>query len=1011
MLRLSLFGFPTVSLDGVLVTDFISQKVLVLLCYLALEPRVHARETLAGLFWSDLPQERALSNLRQALHNLQKQVPGYIVVTRQTVWFDATRPYSCDTTVLDSDDGVGEDLLTVYRDGFMAGVFIADESEIAGWMSHTRERYSLRYADRLETLLGAVFARRDMRMAEQVARCLIAHDPFREAAYRILWRVLVQQGNVAQAVSSIEALWTLLRREFDITPAPETQLMAEQIALLPVRVPHNFPTFSSPLVGYSAELSRLRELLGQAECRLVTLCGIGGGGKSRLAAAFGQADAGYYLHGVAFIPLAMLTDAVYLDAALAEALGYSLQNVSEPQREIAAHLAVREMLLIFDNAEHLAGFPLWLSKLLQSAPYVRAVVTSRQRLHLREEWVVTLEGLPYGISAQTPSMDLLVQSASRAGRLIARDRDAVDLCALLEGLPLGIELAGALLANCSTSELLHAVQANLDHLQAPWVNTDPHHRSLRAVFETTWGMLSREERDALADLAVFATTFTGHAAQAVAGAGDAVLDRLATRSLVRNDDGRWSMHAAIRAYAREKQTAPKALAARFTTYVSALLAQAEEAFTARKVRAAVDTMHAEIGCLRQLWQTAVDQRQVSLLIRLSFTMHRYYEGTGLFAEGLTLFRKSLEVLALDRFSSDERELLGRLKTHKAGILLRLGNASEALSSAQDAVQCLSQDENDPAMLAFALNSCGIAQLYVGDISAARRTLEQCAEIYRQLEMPELIKPLVNLGALYSRTGEIDDAGAVLKEAHDIARRIGDLVGGFHIANSLGVNHMLKDDYAAAQDYFDEALELSEAAGFLPGKVMVLNNLGDVHTLRGQPQRGTEYAEEGISLARQLEDRRALAYCLTTAALARMPYQMLQAAAAIQEAFQLACEMESAPLLTTVAYAAGEWFAVQNRPAEAHRLWSAVSQHPVTEMDYRRRADRRLEAAMHSRPIPSDGFCAVRCDVTVALFDNSASDEGGGAVRRASEALSDLAAQALAMLDSPACGGVLSVTDR
>lgn len=966
MLRLSLFGFPTVTLNDVPVTNFISQKSLVLLCYLVLEPRVHAREALAGLFWSDMPQERALGNLRQALHNIQKLLPGYVLVTRQTVALDTSRPFYSDVDLL-SRDTVGTDSL-IYRDGFMAGVAITDGAEIEHWISQKREYYRLRYTAYLDRLLAGLYARREMPQTEQIVRLLIEHDPYGEAAYHILWRVLVQQGRAAEALVSANALHERLRDDLDIAPTAETQRITRQLALVQDSVRHNIPNPVSPFIGRGSELEKIGHLLQMAECRLVAICGIGGVGKSRLAQELGRTEAGFYLNGAAYIPLGELADSMYLYTALADAIGLSLKNVRDPQREIAAFMAEREMLLIFDNAEHLPAFTSWLGTLLQAAPFIKTIVTSRQRLNLREEWVVMIDGLPFSESPETPSVDLFVKTAERGGHRIERNADVAALCALLEGLPLGIELAGAMAASDTTSDLLRSVRANLDHLQAPWVNAEPYHRNLRAVFQTSWDRLSAEERSALSSLAIFEGAFTGEAAQGVADASAALLRRLESVSLIRAAGEYWSLHRVIRTYAREQQAAPDLLLIRFEAYVLKVLAAAEVQFTGRNIRAAVEMMRAEIGGLRQLWKIALDQRRVLLLNRLSFTMHRYYEGEGLFAEGLSLFRTSIDSLALDRLNPDESGLLGRLRMHEAGMLLRLGNVADAFSSARDAVECLSHDEGDPAALAFALNSFGIAQLYQGEMTAARRALEQCAGIYRQLKMPELLKPLVNLGAIYSRTGDIENTRRVLREAHDLARQVGDGIGGFHIANSLGLNHMLCDEYDAARQYFEEALELSETTGFLSGKVIVLNNLGDVHTLMGQPQEGISYAQDAVALARQLQDQRGLVYGLTTLALTQLAMRQSEALITLREALERADKSQAAPLMITALYAAGEWFAAANRPDEAHRLWQLIVDHPAAEMDYRRRAVRRLHDIGVVRDTPEQPLSVVIGEVLAQLVD-------------------------------------------
>src|SRR5690606_24570979 len=150
MLQIDLLGYPSVSLDGSPVTEFISQKALVLLCYLAVEARPHSRDYLAGLLWAEMPQERALSNLRQALHNLQKLVPGYVRSNRQTVQFDTSQAFDLDIRLLADPSKDSEAVLEVYRDQFMAGVVIADAEELDQWLGRQREYYRLRYQRYME---------------------------------------------------------------------------------------------------------------------------------------------------------------------------------------------------------------------------------------------------------------------------------------------------------------------------------------------------------------------------------------------------------------------------------------------------------------------------------------------------------------------------------------------------------------------------------------------------------------------------------------------------------------------------------------------------------------------------------------------------------------------------------------------------------------------------------------------------------------------------------------------
>jgi len=941
MLQLSLLGYPTVSHDGIPITDFISQKSLVLLCYLALEARTHSREVLAGLFWSEMPQERALSNLRQALHNLQKLTPDYLLITRQTVQFDASRPFHIDVMLFDE---AAEDVIAAYRDVFMAGVIIAEAEDLDHWISRQREHYRLHYGQCVEQHIAACLAQREMLRVEALAHRLIAHDPYRETAYHALWRALVSQGHLNQALLSVENLRQSLRRDLATDLHPETQQIVERLTLAQTAVRHNIPTASSKFVGRETDIAQIRQHLNQAECRLVTVLGVGGVGKSRLAQEIGRLEADDYLNGVRYVPLGALTNSISLVSALADALDISLQNANQPQRKIETFLAEREMLLIFDNAEHLPEFAIWLAGLMTAVPDMKALVTSRHQLGLREEWVMPLEGLPFG-SEDTSSVQLLIQTAAQQGQTVRQDADAATLCTVLEGLPLGIELAGAMLTG-SASPLLQQIRITLDSLQARWINTEPRHQSLRAVFLTSWQMLQPIEQSALAKLALFRGSFTTDAAAYIADADETLLHRLRARSLVRAERLRWSLHTVIRTYASEFQVETDGLTARFETFYLSLLEQAETLFAARDVAKAVEVMRLEIENVRHCWQNALDHRTLEVIRETSFMLHRFYEGIGWYAEGLAFFQKSIQALGLNSHDETESALLGRLKAHETGMLLRLGRIPEALSSAQEAVSRLARHEDAPDMLAFALNSLGIAQLYTGDMKTAQATLEQCATIYRQLGRDELLKPLVNLGAIYTRTGEIENAQAVLQEAYEIAQRIGDHTGGYHITNSLGLSSMLLNDYEQAHLRFEDALILSQRTGFLQGQAITLNNLGDVYTLMGQPEQGREYAEQAVRLARQIQDLRSLTYALTTLTLAQIALKHPDAHISLREALEQAHASTADPLLTTVLYAVGEWYASINQHEEAHIVWKAIAEHPATEMDYRRRAQQHL----HKLPI-------------------------------------------------------------
>ena len=904
MLKFALLSYPAILYDDSPVTDFISQKALVLLCYLAIENRPHSREVLAGLFWSEMTQERALSNLRQALHNIQKLVPGYIITTRQVVQFDTSQPHQLD---------IEQDLITAYHDGFMAGIHFPNAEELDVWLTHKREYYSRIYSQLLEERLASA---KDWGTIEVTAHRIIKNDPYHEVAHCALWRALVSRGNRTGAIQSAQTLQNRLMEDLGIEPNPATTQIIQRLSL---GTHAHLPPVASAFVGRKAAIEHIRGLLHKQECRLITLVGMGGIGKSRLVSEIACLDARDYLNGVCYIPLAPLSDTNYLYALLATALDLKLDPA-----EVKHYLKAREMLLVFDNAEHLSDFPLWLADLMQAAPDIKILVSSRHQLNLREEWVFHIPGM------QDDGLELLRQCVARHGENFPSDDGAAALCDLLEGLPLAIELAGAMLAHHTASSLINAIHASLDSLQSQWRNADSRHQSLRAIFLTSWQLLTAEEQTALANLSVFQGTFTQEASKTVAQVTLSTLDSLHTKSLIRRYEQNYDLHPMIAYYAREFQQHPADLIRRLEVHCLAVLQDADVIFAKRDVMQAVEQIRQEIDSIRQCWQ----QKNQDLLRQMSFTLHRFYEGIGWYAEGLTIFSHTQGIT--------DRTLRGQLLAHQTGMLLRLGQGQEALHKAQESVGLLSSDEGEK--LAFALNLLGIAQLYSGDMPHASRTLTHCAEIYRSLEMVELLKPLVNLGAIYVRTGETDLASSALEEAHTIAQKIGDQVGEYHITNMLGITYSLQESYETAKHYYLQALDLSHKTGFQQGQAITLNNLGDVETLLGNPQQGYDYAEQAITLAEALQDQRSLTYGLVTKALAQIALTQSSAKATLLQALQTAMQAQAEPLLAAVLYAVGEWHMMLNREADAQQIWAVISQHPATEMDYKRRALKWLDGA-------------------------------------------------------------------
>ena len=482
-----------------------------------------------------------------------------------------------------------------------------------------REREQLRqeFAAALSDLVALRERQGDYAGALRPAQRLLQTDPLNEAAYIQLMRLHAKLGDRAAVQRLYQNCVTVLERELDVEPSPATQqayqefmrmapTLPRQLVPLPPQGdappleraaptaqpaqqgqdaapergwrPRPLPTPATPFLGREVELAQIAERLADPSCRLLTLLGPGGIGKTRLALQVAVGHQPVFADGVAYVSLAGLEAGDRLEAnlasdlasALAGALNAPFRDSEDAQSQLAAVLRPLELLLVVDNFEHLTGAAELLADLLAAAPRCKLLVTSRQQLDLLEEWVYELQGLPLPTGAadeENSALALFERSARRSSHafvLDAANREAaVQICRLVGGMPLAIELAAGWVRLLSCGEIAAEVSRSLDVLAASQRNIPERHRSMRAVFDYSWRLLSAEEQAVLAALSLFAGGFGRDGALAVARAGLPMLMALAAKSLVqRMDAGRYMLHELVRQYAQERLTSSPAWADR-----------------------------------------------------------------------------------------------------------------------------------------------------------------------------------------------------------------------------------------------------------------------------------------------------------------------------------------------------------------------------------------------------------------------------------------------------------------
>jgi predicted ATPase/DNA-binding SARP family transcriptional activator len=586
-------------LDGAPV-HFDTDRTRALLTYLVLgAEQPHRRETLVGLLWPEWPDVAAMTNLRNSLSSLRKAIGDrtaavpLITADRNVIQFTPAADTAVD--VLDFRHLTGaqqplgdlEQAVALYRGPLLDGFSLADSEPFEAWLQREREGLAQGRLTALERLAEGYEAQGELARAREAARRQVDLAPWHEEGQRRLMRLLALQGQRSAALNQYETCRQALQRELGVEPAAETRALYEQVRAgrlavspgvrqRPATLAHNLPPQLLPFFGRERELAELAERLADPACRLLTVVGLGGVGKTRLAiqatlaiqAALAQAvpaAAGRFAHGVTWVPLAPAAGDEYVLPAIAGALGVSAQGGMNLKTVLLGYLEDRELLLVLDNCEHVLGGMELIPEILAAAPGVKVLATSRERLKLQSEWVHEIGGLPYPQADDATTAEdfdavrLFISRAQQQRRdfpVAAELPQVVALCRLVDGMPLALELAAANSQALTTGEIVQALAQGLDVLAAAQRDVPPRQRTLRAVLDQTWQGLSDSERAAWAQLSVFRGGWEREAGQEVAGAGPLLLARLQDRALIRRDaGGRYDMHPLAQQYVAEKLAA------------------------------------------------------------------------------------------------------------------------------------------------------------------------------------------------------------------------------------------------------------------------------------------------------------------------------------------------------------------------------------------------------------------------------------------------------------------------
>jgi predicted ATPase/DNA-binding SARP family transcriptional activator/Tfp pilus assembly protein PilF len=914
--RLRLLGPVQVERAGNPVRGFESHKAIALLGYLALQERALTRPFLANLFWGDKPEARGRGNLSRVIHNLTSLIPDCLIADRDTIQFRCSDAYWLDTRAFEEliargDAAALTAAVELYRDELMAGIFLDDCPEFETWLVTERERWRQRVSQVLQTLIAYHTQRGECAPSLRLAARWLDLDPWREEAHRQRMYLLALNGQRSDALAQYETCRRVLADELNAEPTQETTTLYVRIregALAPlpppaVLPPHNLPAPLTPFVGRADELGKIAERLANPACRLITLVGPGGIGKTRLALRAALDNLGAFPDGAFLVPLASITSPDLIAPAIARALKLSLSRKADPQTLLLDHLRAKALLLVLDNFEQLRDDPTPLIEILQTAPRVKILLTSRERLNWQAEWVLELEGLPYpkdeggkrkdesGVfssfihhPSSFSAVDLFAQSAQRVNADFALDAEwagVLRICQLTRGVPLALELAAASACNFSSTAIAEQIERNLNFLATTMRDVPERHRSMRAVFDYSWNRLTEEERRVFRRLAVFRGGFDAQAAASV-NSGQWIVDSgqwvvnsqtnpihcpsstlhclaaLVNKSLLRQDAaGRYEMHELVRQYAEIKlQEAGEqaTIALRHLEYFVALAERAAPELQQADQLQWLERLEIEHDNMRAALQRSLELDQNEAGLHLAATLSRFWLMRGYFTEG----RRWLETLQSATASAATRADA----LHGAGMLAHAQGDHESARQFYQQALTLRRELGDRKGMAPLLGNLGTLASTQGDFDQARELEEAGLALKRELgDRQGVAVSLNNLAInLYFR-GEYLQARQLQEESLALRREFGDRRKIAAALLNLGGTAYALEDFARAHTLHAEALTLFQEAGDKRGIVSALNNLGVVLAAQGQRDEGTARLEQGLALARELGDKRWTAILL------------------------------------------------------------------------------------------------------------------------------------------------------
>jgi predicted ATPase/transcriptional regulator with XRE-family HTH domain len=734
------------------------------------------------------------------------------------------------------------------------------------------------------------------------------------------------------------------------------------------------PVSPTPLIGRQSELEELTRLQSDPQCRLLTLVGPGGIGKTRLAIEIAARSGDLFADGIYFVPLAAINSTRFLVPAIADALDFAFQSASsaDPKTQLFNYLQTKQILLLVDNLEHLLSGPgiELFSELLANTLQVKVLSTSRESLGLHGEWVFEVLGLPVPDNSspdgfeQDTSIELFIQRARRAHvgfDATPQDLSAIlKICRLVDGMPLAIELAAAWARTLSCDEIAYEIERGLDFLSVNTRDLPARHRSMRAVFDQTWRLLSEDEKLILVRLSVFRGGFRREAAEQVAEATLSLLNALVTKSLIRrNITGRYDLHELIRQFAAEQngkyQEEQIAVRASHGSYFLTYFGNADSRLRGPAQRETLAELTLEMENFRAAWDWAVTHGEFSLIEQAIRTIAYFYDIRGWLHEGMETFSNVITSLETSLPERINQITLGHALASHSVLESRLGLYEQAQAGLERSLVILGP-LNEPRVLVESITLLGNVMEFTGNYARASKLyaegFEMATTVGDRWFAALCLTCLIGLDGITDGTVKPEDTYERFQSVVADWRSIGDprfTAIGLNILSwlALKIGH-----YEEASTALEESITLNMSVSDRWGLAFAHRGLGLIAQAQDEHTQAVDIFRKSLDMLTVLGARPDVARLL--AEMSRSVFALgdeAEAELGWRESLRIANETRAAWIALEALVGIAHVLAKRGKIEQALELTFIVLNHPACLQETKDRAD-RLSAELKTQLTPT-----------------------------------------------------------